>query len=255
MTNDDPGVLVGRTVLVTGGSRGIGAAVARAAARAGADVAMGYLHEHDRARAVASEIEALGRKAVAIGADVSESTGARRLVKEATSALGGVDCLVNNAGIMPESPFLEINQEEWDRVIATDLSAAFHTTQAVLPGMLDGGSGAIVNMSSRLGQIGWAGVSHYATAKAGLLGLTKSLAREFGPLGIRVNAVAPGVTETDMTAHIVTSADGTARVVDTPAGRFAQPGEVAAAVVFLLSDDAAMFHGQTLNPNGGGFMP
>lgn len=255
MTHQDPLSLAGCKLLVTGGNRGIGAAIAMRAARAGADVAVGYHQGEDRAESVVDEIRDLGRTALALSADVSRGEEARQLVADVADALGGIDCLVNNAGIMPETPFLEIDAEEWDRVIATDLTAAFHTTQAVLPSMLEQSSGVIVNVSSRLGQIGWAGVSHYATAKAGLLGLTKSLAREFGPRGIRVNAVAPGVTVTDMTAHIVESDDGTSRVADTPAGRYAVPDDVAAAVVFLLSDDAAMFHGQTLNPNGGGFMP
>lgn len=255
MTHQDPLSLAGRKLLVTGGNRGIGAAIAKRAANAGADVAIGYHQGADLAESVLGEIRDLGRTALALPADVSRGKEARQLVADVADALGGIDCLVNNAGIMPETPFLEIDAEEWDRVIATDLTAAFHITQAALPGMLEHGSGVIVNVSSRLGQIGWAGVSHYATAKAGLLGLTKSLAREFGPRGIRVNAVAPGVTVTDMTAHIVGSDDGTSRVADTPAGRYAEPDDVAAAVVFLLSDDAAMFHGQTLNPNGGGFMP
>lgn len=244
-----------KKILITGGSRGIGAAIALRAAEEGADVAIGYLDGRDEAASVVEELEAMGCRAVALQADVSRGVEARRLVRQAEEGLGGLDGLVNNAGIMPETPFLEIDEEEWRRVIDTDLTAAFHTCQAALPKMLEGGSGAIVNVSSRLGQIGFAGVSHYATAKAGLLGLTKSLAREFGPLGVRVNAVAPGVTVTDMTAHIVDSADGSSRLAGTPAGRFAQPVDVAAAVAFLLSDDSAMFHGQTLNPNGGSFMP
>lgn len=244
-----------KRVLITGGSRGIGGAIAVRVAEEGADVAIGYLDGRDQAASVVEEIEAMGRRAVALQADVSHGVEARRLVRQAEEALGSLDGLVNNAGIMPETPFLEIDEEEWRRVIDTDLTAAFHTCQTALPKMLERGSGAIVNVSSRLGQIGFAGVSHYATAKAGLLGLTKSLAREFGPLGIRVNAVAPGVTITDMTAHIVDSEDGSSRLADTPAGRFAKPIDVAAAVAFLLSDDSAMFHGQTLNPNGGSFMP
>jgi 3-oxoacyl-[acyl-carrier protein] reductase len=156
---------------------------------------------------------------------------------------------------MPETPFLEITPEEWDDVIATDLTAAFHTCQAILPRMLERGAGVIVNLSSRLGQIGWAGVAHYSAAKAGLLGLTKSLAREFGPRGIRVNAVAPGVTLTAMAADVARGEVGAKRLAELPAGRFARPEDIAASVVFLLSDAAAMYHGQTLGPNGGGFMP
>lgn len=247
--------LAGRSILVTGASRGIGAATAVRAALHGADIAIGYLDRQDEAEAVASRIQELGRRVVTLAADLTRPAEARRLVAEARAGLGTLDGLVNNAGIMPETPFLEIDDEEWDRVIATDLTAAFHTCRAALPAMVDRGSGVIVNISSRLGQIGWAGVAHYAAAKAGVLGLTKSLAREFGPRGIRVNAVAPGATVTAMTSDIVDSEAGERRLAELPAGRFAQPEDVAAAVVFLLSDDAAMFHGQTLGPNGGGFMP
>lgn len=247
--------LAGRRLLVTGASRGIGAAVATMAGAAGADVAIGYLDRGDEAASVVERLAGMGRRAVAIETDVATGSGARSLVAEAEEALGPVDALVNNAGIMPDTPFLEIDTEEWDRVIATNLTAAFHTCQAVLGGMVDRGTGAIVNVSSRLGQIGWPGVTHYSAAKAGLLGLTKSLAREFGPRGVRVNAVAPGVTVTEMTEGIVGTEAGERRLAELPAGRFAVPEDVANAILFLLSDGAAMFHGQTLCPNGGGFMP
>ncbi|HVR31322.1 MAG TPA: 3-oxoacyl-ACP reductase FabG [Acidimicrobiia bacterium] len=244
-----------RSILVTGASRGIGAAIARAAAQAGFDVAIGYLEQRAEAEGVAEELRASGRRAVAIEADVATRDGARHVVSAAQDAFGGLYGLVNNAGIMPETPFLDIDPDEWDRVIATDLSAAFHTCQSAIPGMVDQGGGVIVNISSRLGQIGWPGVVHYSAAKAGLLGLTKSLAREFGPRGVRVNAVAPGATLTAMAADVTVGEAGERRLAEIPARRFAQPEDVAAAVVFLLSDQSAMFHGQTLCPNGGGFMP
>jgi 3-oxoacyl-[acyl-carrier protein] reductase len=242
-------------ILITGASRGIGAAIATRAAAAGWRVAIGYRDHDAEASEVVDAITAAGGHAVAIAADLSHGGAARGLVQEAEAALGPLTALVNNAGIMPVTPFLEITPEEWDRVIATDLTAAFHTTQAVLPGMLERGEGLIVNISSRLGQIGMPNVVHYAAAKAGLLGFTKSLAREFGPRGIRVNAVAPGVTLTAMSAGVAEGEEGRRRLAEIPAGRFAEPGDVAAAVMFLLSDEAAMFHGQTLCPNGGGFMP
>lgn len=247
--------LADRRLLVTGGSRGIGAAVATMAGAAGADVAIGYLDRGDEAAAVVERLRGMGRRAVAIETDVATGTGARQLVAAAEEALGPLDALVNNAGVMPDTPFLEIDIGEWERVVATNLTAAFHTCQAVLGGMVEQGAGAIVNVSSRLGQIGWPGVTHYSAAKAGLLGLTKSLAREFGPRGVRINAVAPGVTVTEMTAGIVGTEAGRHRLAELPAGRFAVPDDIASAVVFLLSDGAAMFHGQTLCPNGGGFMP
>lgn len=244
-----------RSLLVTGGSRGIGASIAQAAAVSGYDLAIGYLDRLEEAKAVAERVEASGARAIPIQRDVSVPEEARRMVAEAEEAIGPLDALVNNAGIMPETPFLEIPISEWDQVIATDLSAAFHTCQAVLPGMVDRGGGAIVNISSRLGQIGWPGVAHYAAAKAGLLGLTKSLAREFGPRGVRVNAVAPGPTQTSMSAEMMSGESGKRRLAELPAQRFPLPEDVAEAVLFLLSDSAAMFHGQTLCPNGGGYMP
>jgi 3-oxoacyl-[acyl-carrier protein] reductase len=249
------GALDDRVILVTGGSRGIGAAVARAVAAAGADVALGFLTDADRAAAVGREVEALGRAALTVRADVSRRSEVDALVAATLERFGRIDGLVNNAGVMPESPFLEIDDEEWERVMRTDLFGAFYTCQAVLPQMLERGSGSIVNVASRLGQIGFAGVAHYATAKAALIGLTKSLAREFGPRGIRVNAVAPGVTLTDMGSQVTEGEVGRRRQAELPLGRFGQPEEVASAVEFLLSDASVLFLGQTLNPNAGGYMP
>jgi 3-oxoacyl-[acyl-carrier protein] reductase len=249
------GVLDGRVVLVTGGSRGIGAAVARMAARAGADVALSFVTESDRAGAVGREIEALGRRALVHRADVTSRDEVEALAAATLETFGRIDGLVNNAGVMPESPFLEIGDAEWEEVMRTDLFGAFYTCQAVLPQMVEQGSGAIVNIASRLGQIGFAGVAHYSAAKAGLIGLTKSLAKEFGPKGIRVNAVAPGVTLTDMGSQVTEGEVGRRRQAELPLGRFGQPDEVANAVIFLLSDASALFLGQTLNPNAGGYMP
>lgn len=249
------GALDGRVVLVTGGSRGIGASVARLAAEAGADVALSFATDADRAAAVGREIETLGRAALTVRADVSRRADVDALVAATRDRFGRIDGLVNNAGVMPESPFLDITDAEWEEVIRTDLFGAFYTCQAVLPLMLEQGSGAVVNIASRLGQIGFAGVAHYSAAKAGLIGLTKSLAKEFGPHGIRVNAVAPGVTITDMGSQVTEGEVGRRRQAELPLGRFGQPDEVANAVIFLLSDASALFLGQTLNPNAGGYMP
>lgn len=244
-----------RVALVTGANRGIGRAIALGCARSGYDVAVAYRSDAARAAAVVAEIEELGTEAVALAGDVTDGGEAHDLVVHTVEHFGRIDALVNNAGIMPVRPFLEVSIEEWDAVIATDLSASFHTIRAALPVMLEQGSGSIVNVSSRLAQVGLPGVVPYSAAKAGLLGMTKSLAREFGPKGIRVNAVAPGFTLTEMTDDIVGTEEGERRLAELPAGRFAEPDDVANAVLFLLSDDAAMFHGQTLCPNGGGFMP
>jgi 3-oxoacyl-[acyl-carrier protein] reductase len=247
--------LAGQVVLVTGGSRGIGAAIARAASRAGAGVAVGYLENRDAAAAVVDEVAARGGAAAAFQADLTDPEQARRMVAEVEGSFGGINGLVNNAGIMPSGPLVEMPDEEWDLVLRTNLFAPFYCARAVLPGMLQRGSGSIVNISSRLGQIGWPELAHYSAAKAGLLGLTKSMAREFGPRGIRVNAVAPGFTITDMTRHLVDTDSGRRRLAELPARRFGEPEDVAASVLFLLSDAAGHHHGQTLNPNGGGFMP
>ncbi|MCP3995696.1 MAG: 3-oxoacyl-ACP reductase FabG [bacterium] len=246
--------LAGKTALVTGGSRGIGAAIATRAAAAGASVAIGYKEQSAAAMAVVKHIEDIGGTAIAIQADISISAEAERLVSTAESELGRIDGLVNNAGIMPSSPLPEMTDAEWSSVLATNLSAPFYCSRAAIPGMVTRGSGSIVMISSRLGQVGWPELAHYSAAKSGLLGLTKSIAREFGSKGIRVNAVAPGFTITDMTRDIVDTESGQRRLAELPAPRFPEPEDVAAAVVFLLSDAAGAFHGQTLNPNGGGYM-
>ena len=247
--------LADRVVLVTGASRGIGAATALACARVGADVALGYVSDSEGAERTASAIREMGRRAAAFQADLRDPNQVDEMVKAVEAEFGRVDGLVNNAGIMPQSQFTDMTVEEWREVIDVDLTGSFLCTKAVLPGMLRNGAGSIVMISSRLGQIGFAGVSHYAAAKAGVLALTKSLAKEVGPQGVRVNAVAPGVTITDMTAEVTQGDVGARRLAELPAGRFATADEVALSVVFLLSDAALLFHGQTLCPNGGGYMP
>jgi 3-oxoacyl-[acyl-carrier protein] reductase len=250
-----PDALADRVVLVTGAGRGIGAAIARACAGAGADLAIGYLDGADGAADTVEAVRALGREAESFRADVRDEGQVIAMAEAVIDRFGKIDGLVNNAGVMPESRVLDMSLDEWREVIDVDLTGAFLCSRAVLPGMLERGSGSIVMIASRLGQIGFAGVAHYAAAKAGLLGFVKSLAKEVGPEGIRVNAVAPGVTVTDMTTEIVEGEVGRRRLAELPAGRFATPDEVAASVVFLLTDAAALYHGQTLNPNGGGHMP
>jgi 3-oxoacyl-[acyl-carrier protein] reductase len=247
--------LAGRVVLVTGSSRGIGAEVAVKAAAEGALVAVHYNRSADGAQRTLERVRSAGAQAESFAADIADGQQAEQLLERVIAHFGRVDALVNNAGLMPTTPFLEIQPAEWDEVIRTDLTAAFHTCRAVLPSMLERGSGAIVNIASRLGQIGATDVAHYCAAKAGLIGLTRALAREFGPRGIRVNAVAPGVTQTGMTTDLVESEEGRRRLREMPLGRFGRPDEVADAVIFLLSDASSLFLGQTLNPNAGGYMP
>lgn len=248
------GALSGRTILVTGASRGIGAAIALACADAGADVAVGYLTESEPAGRTVEAVRQRGCDAEAYSADISDHIQVGRMVGKVMERFGRIDGLVNNAGIMPETPALEISIEEWHRVLDVDLTGAFHCSRAVAPAMIEHEKGSIVMVSSRLGQIGFAGVVHYSAAKAGLLGLTKALAREWGPRGVRVNAVAPGVTVTEMVTDVMEGEVGRRRLAELPSGRFAQPEEVASGVVFLLSDASSMYFGQTLCPNGGGYM-
>lgn len=247
--------LVGRVVLVTGSSRGIGAEVAVRAAADGATVAVHYRSSVEGAERTLARVRSMGGDGAAFQADVADGRGAEGLVGDVLERFGRLDGLVNNAGLTQVGPFLDLDPDEWDAVIATDLSAAFHTCRSALPSMLEQGSGSIVNVASRLGQMGIAETAAYSAAKAGLIGLTRSLAREFGPRGIRVNAVAPGFTVTEMTADMAETEEGRRRLADMPLGRFARAEEVAEAVVFLLSDRASLFLGQTLNPNAGGYMP
>ena len=202
MAGRSGGSLADRVVLVTGASRGIGAAVAVKAASEGATVAVHYHRAADRAARTLDEVRDAGSDGDTFAADVADGAAAEALVAAVIARFGRIDGLVNNAGLTQVGPFLGIEPSEWDAVIRTDLTAAFHTCRAVLPSMVERGSGAIVNIASRLGQAGVAETAAYSAAKAGLIGLTRSLAREFGPLGIRVNAVAPGVTTTEMTPYV-----------------------------------------------------
>jgi NAD(P)-dependent dehydrogenase (short-subunit alcohol dehydrogenase family) len=249
------GMLADRVILVTGSSRGIGAEVAVKAAAEGAVVAVHYNRSADAAQRTIERVRGAGAEGDCFAADISDGGQAERLVEQVIDRFGRVDGLVNNAGLTQVGPFLEIDPTEWDEIIRTDLTAAFHTSRAVLPSMVERGDGAIVNIASRLAQMGIAETAAYSAAKAGLLGLTRSLAREFGPRGIRINAVAPGVTITEMTTDLVDSEAGQQRLRDMALGRFGRADEVADAVVFLLSDRASLFLGQTLNPNAGGYMP
>jgi 3-oxoacyl-[acyl-carrier protein] reductase len=247
--------LAGRIVLVTGSSRGIGAEVAVKAATEGASVAVHYNQSAEGAEQTLARVRSLASDADTFAADLRDGRQAEDLIARVIDRFGRLDALVNNAGRTLVGPFLEIDPADWDDVMRTDLTAAFHTCRAALPSMVERGSGTIVNIASRLGQIGVAETAAYSAAKAGLIGLTRALAREFGPHGIRVNAVAPGVTVTEMTTDLVDSEEGRRRLRDMALGRFGHADEVADAVIFLLSDASSLFLGQTLNPNAGGHMP
>ena len=247
--------LAGRVVVVTGSSRGIGAEVAVKAASEGATVAVHFHTGAEAAERTLARVREAGGEGATFEADLEDGDQAEGLVRAAIDRFGRVDGLVNNAGRTQVGAFLELGPDEWDAVIATDLTAAFRTSRAAIPGMVERGGGSIVNVASRLGQAGVARTAAYSAAKAGLIGLTRSLAMEFGPTGVRVNAVAPGFTLTEMTADIADTDVGRQRLAAMPIGRFGRADEVADAVLFLLSDASALFTGQTLNPNGGGYMP
>ena len=233
--------LTGRLALVTGASRGIGSAVARELARAGASVVVGYRSGQDEAEALAAEIG--GR---AVQADVSSPDDARRLVEET----GDVDVLVNNAGLTRDGLLARMSDDDWHTVIETNLSSVFYTCRAVTRPMMKKRSGVIVNISSIVGVHGNWGQTNYAASKAGIIGFTKSLARELGSRGIRANVVAPGYVKTQLTDVLPDEATA-AMVGQTPLGRVAEPEEIAGAVRFLASDEASFITGDVLLVDGG----
>ncbi|MFN8120878.1 MAG: 3-oxoacyl-[acyl-carrier-protein] reductase [Thermoleophilia bacterium] len=236
--------------LVTGGSRGIGAAVCRALAQDGFDVAVGYMGGEAAAAETVAAVEALGRKAVAIRGDVSVEEEAAALVERAEEALGPLDAVVLNAGITRDGLFMRMSSEDWHAVLETNLTGAFFVAKAALRGMLRRKAGSIVAVSSVVGIMGNAGQANYAAAKAGMIGMTKSLAREAGGRGIRVNAVAPGYIVTDMTSGL-TDDQRDKVLASTPLGRLGTPEDVASAVAFLCGPGAGFITGAVLTVDGG----
>lgn len=247
------GKLDGRVALITGASRGIGAAIARAFGREGAMVAVNYHRNEARAADVVAAIEAAGSKAIAIRADVTVGPAVRGMLERTTAAFGPVDVLVNNAGILTSVPLDQMSENVWDEMIATNLRSVFLCARAVLPGMLARGRGKIINVTSQVGQKGMPNHAHYAAAKAGVIGFTRALAREVGPRGVHVNAIAPGPIETDLIGP-VTDEFRREKSAIFALRRLGLPDEVAPTAVFLASDDSSYYAGQTLCPNGGDIM-
>ncbi|AJY76528.1 3-oxoacyl-[acyl-carrier-protein] reductase [Paenibacillus beijingensis] len=245
--------LTGKTALVTGASRGIGRAIAIALAEAGADVAVNYSGSETAAAETAAAIEALGRKAITLKANVGKSSEFDEMVKETIGKFGSLDILVNNAGITRDNLIMRMKEEEFDQVIETNLKGVFNGIKAVTRQMMKQRSGRIINISSVVGVLGNPGQANYVAAKAGVIGLTKASARELSSRGITVNCVAPGFIQTDMTdklsAEMRESLSG-----QIPLARLGEPSDIAAAVRFLASDAAAYMTGQTLHVDGGMYM-
>jgi 3-oxoacyl-[acyl-carrier protein] reductase len=245
--------LDGKVAIVTGGARGIGGQIATAFAAEGADVVIADLLDAAAAAPVLSSIAGSGQRSLLVRTDVSDERQVRAMVEAACAEFGQVDILVNNAGILHQSAFADLEVSEWDRVISVNLRGVFLCCRFVLPGMLERGRGKIINIASQLGQIGGIDLVHYSASKAGVIGLTKALAREVSGQGIGVNAIAPGPIRTAMTPR-ETGEWAARKLAELPLGRFGEPQEIAPTAVFLACDDSSYYVGQTLCPNGGDVM-
>ena len=240
--------LNGKTALVTGASRGIGRAIALRLAEDGANVAVIYAGSADKAKAGVNEITALGVNAKAYRCNVADSAAVNETVKAVTNDLGKIDILVNNAGITRDGLMLRMKDEDFDAVLDTNLKGAFNMIRACYSGFIRKKSGRIINISSVSGIMGNAGQANYSASKAGVIGLTKSVARELASRGITCNAVAPGFIQTDMTENL---GDNNPLLNSIPLGRMGKPEDIAAAVAFLASDSAAYITGEVLKVDGG----
>jgi 3-oxoacyl-[acyl-carrier protein] reductase len=239
-----------RTVLVTGSSRGLGRAMALEFGKLGYKVAVHYASSQGPAEEVAEAIRSSGAESKVYGANVADANACAELIKQVTAELGSLDILVNNAGITKDGLALRMKEDDWTSVLDTNLSSAFYLSKAALRGMMRNTWGRVINISSVVGIMGNVGQANYVTAKAGIIGLTKALAKEYASKGITVNAVAPGFIESDMTATLPEELRKS-YLSQIPVGRFGQPEEVAKVVTFLASEDSAYINGQTITVDGG----
>jgi len=242
--------LSGKVSLVTGSSRGIGKVIALSLANEGSDVVINYLKESTKANDTVSSIRDLGRKSIAFQSDVSDASQVNEMMKKILEEFGKIDILVNNAGIVRDKMFHKMDKDKWQEVIDVNLTGVFNCTRAILEFMRQQESGRIVNISSVIGETGNIGQVNYASAKAGIIGFTKALAREVASKGITVNAIAPGFIQTDMLDTIQPEIK-TKILAQIPLGRFGTPEDIAQAVIYLVSDTGSYITGQVINVNGG----
>ena len=245
--------LQNQIALITGGSRGIGRATALLFAREGADIAFCHLDDDSQGEATAGEIRALGRRALHRSVDVADIGATKAFAAEVTAAFGPIDVLFNNAGMNIRKPFADYTEAEFDRIVGVHLKGMFFMAQAVYPAMAARGSGCIINVASQRALKGAVNSAPYSAAKAGIIGLTRALSWEAAPLGVRVNAIAPGPIDTDLTATMDPH-DRQAFIDALPVGRFGRPEEIAATALFLAGPEGGFYVGATLSPNGGDVM-
>jgi 3-oxoacyl-[acyl-carrier protein] reductase len=245
--------LYNQVALITGGSRGIGKATALMFAQEGADIAFCHLNDDTQAEVTAAEIRALGRRALHRSVDVADIAAAKEFADHAVAEFGAIDILFNNAGMNIRKPFADYSEADFDRIVGVHLKGMFFMAQAVFPAMIARRSGCIINVASQRGLKGAVNSAPYSAAKAGIIGLTRALAWEAAPNGVRVNAIAPGPIDTDLTATM-DPADRQAFIAALPAGRFGRAHEIAATALLLAGPDGGFYVGATLSPNGGDVM-